>query len=588
MRVPTRFVVVLLLLAVIGASVWYLTRPTNPDPANPDHPDAPPAGPGRLVVVVVFDQFRGDYLARWAAQFGPDGFERLKREGVWYADAHLPYACTSTGPGHASIATGAPPSAHGIVENDWFQRTPSPRLVYCAEPTRPHERVPPLAVAGGTPSRGAGIGFSADRLLVETLADRLRNATGGKGRVVSLSIKDRAAALMGGKQPDAAYCFDTRDGLFHTFSNYRDKVHPWVEELNRSGAVNRWVGQSWTRLRPDLDYDRLAGKDDAPGEGYGAKQGRVFPHPMSDETAPGPRYYAAVETSPFGNELLLELAKKAVTAEKLGRGEAADLLCLSFSSNDLIGHIWGPDSHEVLDVTLRSDRIMADLLGFLDAEVGKGRYAVVLTADHGVGPIPEQKRLPTADRLSLNALLPQLPAALDETFGPAPAGLTRWLELDTKDALSVWPWVYLNHQAIRSRGLDPAVVAEFAAQWLGNRPSQLVAFTRRQVETGTLPPGAGPEVRPILDRMKLAYHPDRCGDLVVVPLPGVIVSGYPEGTGHGTPHPYDSHVPVLAAGLGVPALGKQDRRASALLVAPIAAKSLGIDPPAGAVEKVGW
>ncbi len=572
------------ILAGAAVGVWYLTRPTSaPDGTNPD---GTPSGPGRLVVVVVFDQFRGDYLARWAQHFGPDGFERLKREGVWYSDAHLPYACTSTGPGHASIATGAPPAAHGIIENDWYDRKAAAR-VYCAQPEREHARVPALTVGGQ--ARGSGLGFGPDRVFVETLADRLQNATGGKGRVVVLSIKDRSVAMMAGKRPAAAYCFDTRDGVFHTGGNYRDAVHPWVEEFNKSGAVNRWAGKTWTRLRPDLDYDKFAGKDDAPGEGYGAKQGRVFPHSMGDEPTPGPRYYAAVETSPFGNELLLELAKKAITAEKLGRGEAADLLCVSFSSNDLVGHQWGPDSHEVLDVTLRSDRVVADLLGHLDAEVGKGRYAVVLTADHGICPIPEQKKLPHAERLSVNNLLPQLPAALDEVFGPAPSGLTRWLELDGRDAQQVWPWVYLNHQAIRARGADLQKVTDYAAQWLGNRHnSQLVAFTRKQIETGTLPPGAGPELRPLLEQVKLAYHPDRCGDVIVIPQPGALVTGYPEGTSHGSPHPYDTHVPVLAAGLNIPALGKQDRRASALLVAPITAKALGIDPPAGAVEKVGW
>lgn len=583
MRRPLLVLALVVLLAGAAVGVWYFTRPA-PDPATPD---GTPAGPGRLVVVVVFDQFRGDYLARWAAHFGPDGFERLKREGVWYSDAHLPYACTSTGPGHASIATGAPPSAHGIVENDWYDRKAAAR-VYCAQPEREHQRVPPLVV-GGQPARGTGLGFGPDRLLVETLADRLQNATGGKGRVVVLSIKDRAVAMMGGKRPTAAYCFDARDGVFHTGSNYRDAVHPWVEAFNKSGAVNRWVGKDWTRLRPELDYNALAGKDDAPGEGYGAKQGRVFPHPMGDEKTPGPRYYAAVETSPFGNELLLDLAKTAISAEKLGRGEAADLLCVSFSSNDLVGHQWGPDSHEVLDTTLRSDRVVADLLGHLDAEVGKGRYAVVITADHGISPIPEQKKLPHAARLSVNDLLPQLPAALDEVFGPAPSGLTRWLELDGRDAQQVWPWVYLNHAAIRARGADLEQVTNYAAQWLGNRHnSQLVAFTRKQIETGTLPPGAGPELRPLLEQVKLAYHPDRCGDVIVIPQPGVLVTGYPEGTSHGSPHPYDTHVPVLAAGLTIPALGKQDRRASALLVAPIAAKALGIDPPSGAQEKLAW
>ncbi|QDU20762.1 alkaline phosphatase family protein [Urbifossiella limnaea] len=585
MRRVTLLIVLTLLVVVVATSVWYFTR-RGPAP-NGLVPDGTPTGPGRLVVVVVFDQFRGDYLAHWAEHFGPDGFARLQREGVWYADAHFPYACTSTGPGHASIATGAPPSAHGVVENDWYDRKAAAR-VYCAQPDRAHDRVPPLLV-GGQPARGSGLGFGPDRVMVETLADRLRVATGGKGRVVVLSIKDRSAAMLGGKQPDAAYCFDTRDGRFHTGSNYRPQPHPWVEEFNASGTATRWVGKTWERLRPDLNYDALAGKDDAPGEGYGAKQGRKFPHPMSDEEAAGPRYFASVETSPFGNELLLELAKQAVTAEKLGNGEAADLLCLSFSSNDLVGHQWGPDSHEVLDITLRSDRLMADLLTFLDTTVGKGRHTVVVTADHGICPIPEGKRLQRAERLSVNALLPGLPAALDEVFGPAPTGLTRWLELDGKDAQQVWPWVYLNHAAIRARGADLDKVADFAAQWLGNRHnSQLVAFTRKQIETGTLPPGAGPELRPLLEQVKLAYHADRCGDIIVIPQPGVLVTGYAEGTSHGSPHPYDTHVPVLAAGQGVPALGKQDRRASALLVAPIAAKALGISPPEAAREPLTW
>ena len=433
MRLPLALLPLFALVTGTGAVATGLTRAAPP--SAPPAVKAPPP-PVRLVVLVMFDQLRGDYLDKWKPLFGPDGFARLQREGVWYADAHLPYACTSTGPGHASIATGATPSEHGIVENDWFDRKAAAR-VYCAQPARAFDLVPPVLV-GGQPTRGTGQGFGPDRVLVETLADRLRSATGGKSRVVVLSIKDRTVAMLGGKTPDAAYCFDTRDGRFHTGSNYRAQPHPWVEEFNASGFVNRWVGKEWTRLRPDLDYDKLAGKDDAPGEGFGANQKRVFPHPMGDEPTAGPRYYAAVETSPFGNEVLLELAKKAVTAEKLGTGESADLLYVSFSSNDLVGHQWGPDSHEVLDTTLRSDRLMADLLGFLDATVGKGRHTVVVTADHGISPIPEQKKLPLAERVPIGGLLSQLPAALDEVFGLSPTGLTRWLELDDRDAAAVW------------------------------------------------------------------------------------------------------------------------------------------------------
>ncbi|MBX9628538.1 MAG: alkaline phosphatase family protein [Gemmataceae bacterium] len=603
---PFRVALVLLpLMAGLAAGAWFLlespdaptpadTPPpvaTGPGPAPTPPPSQPPAG--KLVVLLIFDQMRGDYLARWASAFGPDGFERLKREGVWFADCHLPYACTSTGPGHASLVAGAPPSVHGIVENDWYDRKDAAR-VYSVQPTRPYDRVPPLPGAAGPPVRGVVTGFTPERLLAETVGDKLKAATGGKGRVVSLSVKDRAAALMGGKKPDAAYCFDYRDGLFTTNSYFRDRPHPWAEAFNAGKPADAWVNKPWLPFKADAGlYDKLAGPDDAPGEAPGVAQGLTFPHPMSDLTKPGPAYYGAVETSPFGNELLLGLARRAVADEKLGHGPAADLLCVSFSSSDLVGHAWGPDSWEVLDVTLRADRLTADLLKFLDETVGKDRYTVVLVGDHGVCPIPEQKRYPEqypgAARVPDVAFLGGLMEALDEVYGVPPAGPTRWIEPAPADALRVLPWVYLNRAAITARGLDPAAVALVAAQWCGNRPYMLTAFTRKQIETGELPPhgfGSRNQVRDAAARAKLSYHPDRCGDFLVVPKPGVQLTGYAGGTGHGSPHPYDTHVPLVVSGAGVPAAGKIDRRVSALTAAPVLARALGIDPPAGAAEKV--
>ncbi|MFO0825106.1 MAG: alkaline phosphatase family protein, partial [Gemmataceae bacterium] len=177
---------------------------------QPDQPPQPPEQPkGKLVVLVVFDQMRGDYLSRWAEHFGSGGFERLKREGVWYSDVQIPYACASTGPGHASLATGAPPSVTGIIENEWWDRNEAKR-VYCCQPFRPYDLVPPPPADSGKTGRGADTGFSPERLLAETVGDKLKAVAGGKGRVFSLSIKDRTAVLMGGQKPDAAYCFDTR------------------------------------------------------------------------------------------------------------------------------------------------------------------------------------------------------------------------------------------------------------------------------------------------------------------------------------------------------------------------------------------
>lgn len=578
------------LFAMMGAAallvIPYVNKQLRPVVAVLDQPVQPvdpatgkPAG--KLVVLVVFDQMRGDYLAKWAEHFGPDGFERLKKDGVWYSDVHIPYACTSTGPGHASLLSGAPPAVNGIIENDWWDRRAAKR-VYCCQPSRPFELVPPLPADAGGAARGADTGFSPERLLAETVGDKLKAADGGKGRVVSLSIKDRTAVLMGGSKPDAAYCFDVRDGLFHTGTYYRDQPHAWVTEFNAAKPAEKWFDQQWDRVRPDLDYAKVTGNpDDAPGESTGAnKQGRVFPHPYKGQlAAPAPAYFGAVECSPAGNELLLEFTKKAVVAEKLGQGDTRDLLCLSFSSNDIIGHAFGPDSWEVFDVTLRTDKLVADLLAFLDATVGKGKYTLVLSADHGVSPVPEQKKLDTAQRVRVTDVYEGLGAALAAAFEKTPGGPTQWFETtDPKDMDRIWPWVYLNDAAITARGLKPEDVAATARDWLAKQGYIETAFTSKQLETEAFPDGS------FGAKAKLAFRADRCGDVLAVPQPGVQITNYTAGSNHGSPQPYDTHVPVLAIGAGVPALGKQADRKSSLVVAPMLAKGLGIDAPAKAVE----
>jgi hypothetical protein len=548
-----------LLLAAVGA--WLLVgRTESPLPPAPQ--------PGRLVVVAVFDQMRGDYLARWAEMFGPDGFEKLKQAGVWYSDAHLPYAGSSTGPGHASIATGLPPSIHGIVENQWFDRK-SGKTVYCAVGDRPYERVPAAANARG---------MSPDRLLVPTVGDALRKATRGKSRVFSLSLKDRAAALMGGKEPTGCYYFDTATGEFVTSTYYRERVHPWVEQFNKSRAADRWLGQQWTRLGDAARYDAMAGPDDAPGEGTGLSgQGRTFPHPFGkDVTAAGPRYYNALDCSPAGNELLWEMAKACIDNEKLGHGDAADLLFLGFSANDLIGHSWGPDSHEVLDATLRADRLVAEMVKYLDEHVGAGRYALLVTADHGVCPLPERAQAdhPEAVRYSPSAEFGALGEILDTTFGKLSLAPGNWFE---RDIGRTFPWVYLNRRLPESHGVPVKEVAQVAAQWLGNRPEAQTAFVWTTL--------AGPPLADPLGRQaQLSFHPDRCGDLYIVPRPYTLPMGAP-GTTHGGPHPYDTHVPVLAAGCGIPALKQRKDAISSLIVAPIICQALGLEPP-GLTEKL--
>ncbi len=538
-------------------------------PAVTPAADPPPA---RLVVLVFFDQFRGDYLARWKDQFGQGGFNRLTADGAWFADCHYPYAYTVTAAGHASVSTGCGPADHGVVGNDWFDRKAA-KGVNCVGSDR-HTQVPRRTAEGtdDDEKKGATGGVSPGRLLQPTFADALKAGTGGKGKVVALSLKNRGAALPGGKEPDACYWMDGGTGRFVTSTYYRDAVHPWVKEFNAGNPAERWKGKSWERVRPELDYAKLSGVDDAAGEGKGAAgQGRTFPHPFEPaDPKAKPAYFTAVYTSPYGNDLLLDLAEQAVAAEELGADDVPDLLALSFSSNDAVGHAWGPDSQEVLDVTLRSDAVVERLLALLDDKVGKGRYTLVLTADHGVCPLPEQDKEKRGKRVQ-PATAAKVEGFLTETYGK---GAGKWVE-----AVS-GPWVYLNAKAVAAAGLKGADVETAVAEWVRKQDGVEGAYTRAELAAGV------PEKDAVGRMVARSFHPERCGDLYVMLKPYHLPSAATgTGTTHGSPWEYDTHVPLVVYGPGVTA-GLRKGRASPLAAAAILAKAAGVKPPAGAKEGV--
>lgn len=485
----------------------------------------------RLLVMVVFDQLRADYLERWADLFGEGGFRRLQTDGAWFQNCHYPYAYTFTGPGHASLATGCSPSRHGIVNNEWYDRDAGAVVD---------------AVAG--PLGGAGASakvVSPDRLAILALADRLKDVTHSRSRVVSLSLKDRSAVLLGGHRPDVCCWFDPAGGVFQTSAYYRGGLPVWVGRFNAGHPMDRWAGQEWRRLRPNLDYARRSGPDDVPGEGTGERQGRTFPHPFAGGARPPAKaYYKAVYDSPFGNEILLELAERAVDAEQLGRRDVSDLLCLSFSSTDSIGHIWGPDSQEALDGILRADRVMRRLLDILDARVGKGRYLLALTADHGVCPLPEVSRAAGYDTGRVDPVLLALRAEafLGQQFGK-PGARRRWLE-----GVAL-PWLYLNRKLIRERDLRDAAVEDALAEWLRHQSGILAAFTASRLAGRPL------EIDDLERRVRRSFYAGRCGDVCLVVKPYYILWPAIPGTGttHGSPHSYDTHVPLLLYGPGMAA-----------------------------------
>jgi Type I phosphodiesterase / nucleotide pyrophosphatase len=532
--------------------------------------EPPPAEKPRLIVLVVFDQLRGDYLTRWDSLFGEGGFHRLEKDGAWFQNCHYAYSDTVTAAGHASLATGAMPRTHGIIGNEWFDRT-ADSSVYCVTSER-YERVPPRfggdSVEADTKKPK---GVSPDRLLAPTLADALKEATGGKGRVVALSLKDRSAVLPGGRRPDACYWLDVVNGEFITSTYYRDRLHPWVAEFNRSAAVDTWMGKKWMRLRTELDYEKYSGPDDVVGEGT-LLFGRTFPHSLGGGGAITIKaaYYGSLYNSPFGNDVLLGLAQRAIEAEKLGSRETPDLLCLSFSSNDAIGHCWGPDSQEVLDVTLRSDEIVKQLLASLDKQVGKGRYVLALSADHGVCPLPEaaRKRGADAGRIDSSLLVKNATAFLGETFH-VPATDNRWVEAN------IGPWLYLNRALLVRHNLKQPEVEAALAGWLRKQNGVQGVYTRSQLLAGVA------EEDVVGQFVRQSFHPERSGDVRIIEKPYHLLTTRLTGTNHGTAHAYDTHVPLLVYGSGVrPGVRREAITPQAAAV--ILAKALGIKPPAKA------
>ena len=562
MRHPWRWACGALLVAVVIFLNLSIEIVEAQEPARP-----------KLVVMVVFDQMRGDYLKKWQPLFAKDGFKRLQTDGAWFTNCHYPYAYTLTAAGHTSLSTGTTPSKHGIIANDWYDRANGESVSSVTPP--PEEQ-----------TKGVG----PYRRKVESVGDVLLRVLMGKGRVVSLSIKDRAAILMAALRANACYWFNTQTGNFGTSAYYRPDPHPWVTKFNKTRMADRWLNKDWERFDSKLDYAKHSGPDDFSTEGTGYLQGQTFPHPFQfgkskDEKKNKQNYYDAVTCSPMGNELLLAFAKEAIVNEKLGQGDTVDLLCVSFSSNDLIGHCWGPDSQEVLDVTLRSDALIKELLTFLDGKVGKGNYYFAMSADHGVCPLPEFAKQQGKDsgRVEPEILTTQAEDFLNKKFLPA-GKQAPWFIVPKKSNA----WIYLNYATLKELKLAQVDVETALAGWLTAQPGIERAFTRTQM----MKPANDDNVpHPLFASVKRSFHPDCSGDVMAILKPYHLFSPAtltknPEKltayrTSHGTPHPYDTHVPLLVMGPRIQP-GERDERVAPQTMASILAEALGVPPPASA------
>ncbi|MEW6510806.1 MAG: alkaline phosphatase family protein [Bacteroidota bacterium] len=521
---------------------------------------AQPAPP-RLVVVIIADQFPYDYLNRFGGSFGEGGFRRLIREGANFVNASYEHAITLTAPGHAVILSGAYGNRNGIVTNTWYD-TSSHATAYCVEDTT-------VSAVGGT-----GKGRSPANLIGSTFGDELRIASGFAAKVISLSHKDRAAVLLGGKLANGTFWMS--DSAFVTSTYYTSRLPAWVREFNASGLVNSYFGRRWEQSLPESAFGSCD-VDDAPYENGGNGLGRVFPHPITgeDRNSITPSYYHALIESPFGDEILSAFAKAAVRGERLGLRGVTDLLCISFSSNDYVGHAYGPHSREVAEITVKTDSVIADLLRFLDREVGTGRYIVALTSDHGIAPIPEylmrMREGAEAGRVRPDSISVTCEQALTARFGPLPKGVG-WLEQRIDKNL------YLSRQALRRRRVSPEKAARVAADALLRLRGIAAVYTREQLEQGV---GCT-----LLDRKaRHSYHPLRSGDLMYVLKPYYIEGSGHMGSTHGDPYDYCAHVPLIIMG-GPVKPGTYAAQATPADLAPTLSVITGVEFPAGREGRV--
>ena len=490
---------VLCSLVAIIMLAWSL--PLRPE-VNPSFPNRP-----KLVLVLVIDQFRYDYLMRFRPFFVKGGFNRLLDGGAVYTNCRYDYATTITGPGHATLLTGAYPNVHGIIENEWYDRELQ-REVYCVEDTS-------TRTVASREKASASPGFSPRNLTASTLGDEMRLASDFRAKAVSISLKDRAAVLMGGHTPSGAYWYDTGSGRFVTSTYYMPTLPAWVDEFNQQTPAKSYCGQKWQALAetPGAEGKVLSEFELSPGE-----------------TCPDPKFLGWLDNTPYMNQIELAFATDAIRSERLGQGPETDLLTLSLSVNDYVGHRFGPYSKEVADATLRTDRYLATFFDDLDKLVGLDNVWIAFSADHGVAPSPAFIQ---EHKLGLGVAQPAAirgaaEKALTQAFGPGP-----WIEAEDE------AYLFLNQETLKKRNIPESKAEEVAAQAAASQADVAAAYSRTQFLTGSLPNS------PLARKAANSFNSKRSGDVFLVFMPYAVPSSSATGTTHGTPWSYDAQVPLI-------------------------------------------
>jgi predicted AlkP superfamily pyrophosphatase or phosphodiesterase len=507
----------------------------------------------KLVVGLVIDQMRWDYLYRFKELYGEGGFNRMLREGFSSENNFIPYMPTYTAVGHTTIYTGSVPAISGIVGNNWFDKTTG-KGVYCTDDST-------VLTVGNTGKAGK---MSPANLWVTTITDELRLSNNFKSKVIGIALKDRGAILPTGHSANAAYWYDA--GKWITSTHYMNDLPTWVEQFNSKDLGGKYMSKDWTTLLPMNRYD-LSTEDEKPYENAIRGEKTVtFPHKLS--LIPDSIKYESFRTTPFANTFTFDFAKAAIENEKLGRNSVTDFLAISISSTDYIGHSFGPNSVEIEDTYLRLDNEIADFLQYLDISLGIGNYTVFLSADHGVAHIPSflaEHKIPGGNFEDAD-IKKELNQKLEADFGVK----------SIVQSLQNYQ-VYLNAGELEMQGKDIAAVKKAVIKALQAKPYIITAFETDKLSATTLP-------EPQKTMLANGYNPKRSGDIQFTLKPGYFDGGK-KGTTHGLWNPYDAHIPCVFFGWGVKP-GKTNRETYMTDIAPTIAALLQIQMPNGSVGKV--
>lgn len=511
---------------------------------------AQPARP-KLVVGIVIDQMRWDYLYRYQARYGEGGFKRLLNEGFSCENTRLPYIPSVTAIGHTCIYTGSVPSIHGIAGNNFMK---DGQVVYCTDDAS----VKPV----GSDSK-AGL-MSPRNLWVNTIGDELRIATNDRAKVVGIALKDRASILPAGHNPSGAYWFDDKSGNFITSTYYMNKLPKWVDDFNKEKLPAKYLSEKWSTLYPINTYKESTA-DNSIYEG-GIRDGVKAVLPL-DLPALYKKYgYSIIRNTPFGCSLTFDLAKAAIDGEKMGMGQETDFLAVSCSSTDYIGHQVGTHAVETEDCYLRLDKSLADFFTFLDSKVGKGNYLVFLSADHGAMNNAQyliDRRIP-AGVWNEKAALKTLNEALKAKY-PSAGDLVK----------AVFNYqVFFDTHKIDSLKLDYPAIKELAVETLKKDPDVLYACDQEKAAVSSIP-------EEVKYRIINGYNRERSGGVQVITKPG-FYDGSLKGTTHGMWNPYDTHIPLVFMGWGIKH-GACTKEVNMTDITPTIAALLHIQAPDGCV-----